>query len=197
MLSKNEIIDKAYEFGFDDVGMTTADPFPSQKEALLERQDSYAHLMYNNHLIVATDPRKVMPEAKSIVVLVDLYLKESFNPYMETHFGRLYIDEDRIFQEERVKSGREFVAFLRENGIKAKNSGELPHRATAARAGVGNVGKNCLMYSNKPGHENSWMIISTILLDRNTNRIHPLLKTNMNAPTGAGAPVLWPAPPGP
>ncbi len=38
MLTKNEIIEKAYELGFGDVGFTGAEPFESQKEILLQRQ---------------------------------------------------------------------------------------------------------------------------------------------------------------
>ena len=34
MLTKNEIIEKAYELGFGDVGFTGAEPFESQKEIL-------------------------------------------------------------------------------------------------------------------------------------------------------------------
>ncbi len=162
MLSKSEIIEKALEFGFDDAGFTNTEPFSSHKEVLLERKESYGHM----GLVNGTDPKNILPEAKSILVLVNMYLKGSFHPHMEAHFGRLYIDEDRILQQEMVKRGIEFVQFLRESGIKAKNSGALPHRPAAARAGVGNVGKNCLMYTNKPGHENSWMIINTILVDQ-------------------------------
>ncbi len=35
MISKNEIIEKAYECGFGDIGFTSAEPFDSQKELLI------------------------------------------------------------------------------------------------------------------------------------------------------------------
>ena len=166
MLSKTEIIEKADELGFDEIGFTTAEPFESQKEVLLDRKGEYAHLMVNFDLIGGTNPKNIMPEAKSIIVLIDMYFKESFNPLMEAHFGRLYIDEDRIIKKELVRRTKDFVNFLRENGIKAKASKDLPHRACAGRAGIGNVGKNCLMYSSKAGYENSWLIPATILVDQ-------------------------------
>jgi len=167
MLSKFEVIEKAYALGFDEIGFTTAEPFESQKEVLLERQEGYAHFNRDDRdLIKGTDPQKILPEARSIIVLVDWYLKESFHPFMEAHFGRFYIDEDRIIRNKMVRRTMDFVAFLRENGINAKASGELPHRACAGRAGIGNVGKNCLMYSRKAGYENSYLIPSTILVDQ-------------------------------
>jgi len=43
MLSKVEITRKAYELGFDEIGFTTAEPFESQHDVLLERQEAYAH----------------------------------------------------------------------------------------------------------------------------------------------------------
>lgn len=107
-----------------------------------------------------------MLSKSEIIVLAAMYFKEFFNPLMETHFGRLYIDEDRIFKKEMVRWIKDFVGLLRENGIQAKASYALPHRACAGRAGIGSVGKNCLMYSRKPGCENSWIIPTTILVDR-------------------------------
>ncbi len=166
MLTKTEIIEKAHDLGFDEIGFTTAEPFESQEKVLQERKTEYAHLIAGFDLIGSTNPKSIMPEAKSIVVLINMYLKESFHPKMETHFGRLYIDEDRIFQKEAVGRIKDFVNFLRENGLKAKASGSLPHRACAGRAGIGNVGKNCLLYSGKPGSENSWLIPATIVVDR-------------------------------
>ena len=167
MLSKNEVIDKAWELGFDEIGFTTAEPFPSQKEVLLERQEAYARYDRENFsLIKGTDPKNILPGAKSIIVLVHWFLKESFHPYMESHFGKFYIDEDRIFRKEMIGRVEDFVEFLRGNGIDANASRELPHRACSGRAGIGNVGKNCIMYSRKAGYENSWIISSVILVDQ-------------------------------
>lgn len=166
MLSKTDIVKKARTLGFDDIGFTTAEPFSSQEKVLQERQAEYAHLNATINLVEGTDPKKVMPEAKSIIVLIDMYLKESFHPRMETHFGRLYIDEDRILQKESIRRLQAFVKFLKEDGIKTRVAGNLPHRASACRAGIGNVGKNCLMYSTTPGSENSWLSPMTVLVDR-------------------------------
>ncbi len=166
MLSKAEIIEKAYALQFDEIGFTTAEPFEAQKQVLLERKEEYAALTTRLDLVGGTDPKSIMPEAESIIVLTAMYYKESFDPVMEAHFGRLYIDEDRVLKQELVRRTKDFVRFLEEDGMKAKASYALPHRACAGRAGIGSVGKNCLMYSAKPGYENSWLIPATILVDR-------------------------------
>jgi epoxyqueuosine reductase len=167
MLSKKEVIEKAHSLGFDEIGFTTAAPFESQEKVLYEREAGYAHFKQSGlDLVKGTDPQKQLPGGKSIIVLVHWYLKESFHPFMETHFGRLYIDEDRIFRKEMMGRTGDFVAYLQENGINAMESYELPHRACAGRAGIGNVGKNCLMYTRNAGSENSYLIPATILVDQ-------------------------------
>jgi epoxyqueuosine reductase len=167
MLNKIEVIEKSWELGFDEIGFTTAGPFQSQKEVLLERQEAYNHFERKNFsLIKGADPPNILPEAKSIIVLVHWFLKESFHPFMEAHFGKFYIDEDRIFKKEMIGQVVRFVEYLCKNGINAMASRELPHRACAGRAGIGNVGKNCIMYSRKESYENSWIILSAILVDK-------------------------------
>jgi len=42
MITKSDIIKAAYEHGFEDVGFTTADPFPDHKQLLLDRTEEYA-----------------------------------------------------------------------------------------------------------------------------------------------------------
>jgi epoxyqueuosine reductase len=123
-----------------------------------------------------------MPEAKSIIVLVHWFLKESFDPYMETHFGKFYIDEDRIFKEEMMGRVFDFVEYLKKNGIDALYSRELPYRASAARAGVGHIGKNCIMYSKSDGYENSWIILSAIMIDQEIEPDEPRAEKDFGCP---------------
>jgi epoxyqueuosine reductase len=41
MLNRNDIIEKAIELGFEDVGFTTAAPFGTQLEYLRNHQEEY------------------------------------------------------------------------------------------------------------------------------------------------------------
>ena len=72
MILINEVIEKAYECGFGDIGFTTAEPFDSQKALLLGRQNEYAWVfMLGLDLIAGTGPKQIFPEARSIIVLMD------------------------------------------------------------------------------------------------------------------------------
>ncbi len=162
-----DVIAKARELEFDEIGFTTAELFQSQSEILDERKEAYNHYFREDFsLIKGADPRNIMPAAKSIIVLVHWFLKESFPPFMEAHFGKYYIDEDRIFKKQMIGRVADFVNYLQSSGIHAIASREVPHRACAGRAGIGNVGKNCVLFSRKADYENSWVIISAILVDR-------------------------------
>jgi len=44
--------------------------------------------------IERTNPKNIMPDAKTIIVLMEAYFRESFPSYMESHFGRCYLDEE-------------------------------------------------------------------------------------------------------
>jgi epoxyqueuosine reductase len=97
MLIKEEIIEKARECGFEDAGLTTAEPFDSQRALLEEMREEYGWAIQSGlDLIAGTDPKNVLPGAKSIIVLVDAYFREAFPPSLERHFGRCYIDDDRM-----------------------------------------------------------------------------------------------------
>ena len=51
----------------------------------------------------------------------------------------------------------------------------LPHRAAAARAGLGTLGKNCLFYAGKSVCRSSWVIPVTIVTDREFEPDRPSL----------------------
>ena len=58
MLSRDEIIEKAHELDFADIGFTTAEPFESQKQILKEREAEYAWTMATGlDLMAGTDPK--------------------------------------------------------------------------------------------------------------------------------------------
>lgn len=167
MLTKMDITAKSRELGFDEIGFTTAEPFSSHREVLDKRRESYNHYIRKDFsLIKGTDPQDILPGAKSIIVLVHWFMKESFHPSMEAHFGKYYIDEDRIFRKQMMGRVDGFVAYLQEKGIHAVASHEVPHRACAGRAGIGDVGQNCILYSRKDGLESSRVILSIILTDQ-------------------------------
>ena len=51
-MQKSEVIKKAKELGFEDIGFTTMEPFESQKEILNSRKEEYAWLIFGGVDIV-------------------------------------------------------------------------------------------------------------------------------------------------
>ena len=166
MITRDEIRDRAMALGFIDAGFTTAEPFDRQRELLLARQEEYGWAQKAGlDLPGGTDPRSVLPGARTIVVLVHSYFLESFPRSLETHFGRCYLEDDRVTRDGLSLRVKEFRSFLRNHGIDSKVPFNLPHRAAAARAGLGTLGKNCLFYSRKL-KGSSWVLPIAVVVDR-------------------------------
>jgi epoxyqueuosine reductase len=167
MITKEEIIQKAHECGFGDIGFTTAEPFDIQKNILQERYEAYEWaIKMGLDLMTGTDPKKILPQAKTIIVLMEVYFHQAYPKSLEPHFGRCYLDDDRITKDRLAKRVKAFRSFLSEKGIESKVPFYLPHRIAAARAGLGTFGKNCLFYSNKVAGQGSWVLPITVVVDR-------------------------------
>jgi epoxyqueuosine reductase len=75
MITKQDMIELAGKYGFEDIGFTTAEPFSSHKAFLETRQKEYGWAeTIGLALMDGTDPKTIMPEAKTIVVLMEVYL---------------------------------------------------------------------------------------------------------------------------
>ena len=61
MLSRDNIIEKAHELDFADIGFATAEPFEFQKKILKEREAEYAWTKATGRdLTAGTDPKNVL-----------------------------------------------------------------------------------------------------------------------------------------
>jgi len=167
MLTRQHVVEKALSLGFGDAGFTTAEPFGEQLEYLRKHRDEYGWTeKVGLGLMAGTDPKAVMPSAKSIIVLLEVYFRESYPPALECHFGRCYLDDDRVTKDGLALRIKAFRGFLRENGIDSKVPFNLPHRASALRAGMGTLGKNALFYSGRAARQSSWVLPLTVAVDR-------------------------------
>lgn len=177
MIGRQEIIEKAYECGFEDVGFTTAEPFASQRALLDQRREEYGWAIRSGmDLFAGTEPQTILPGAKSIIVLIDAYFREAFPPSLERHFGRCYLDDDRMTGNRLGKRVKALRAYLRDKGIDSKVPFHLPHRLAAARAGLGTFGKNCLFYSRKVAAGGSWVTPIALVVDRSFAPDEPTLE---------------------
>jgi epoxyqueuosine reductase len=136
--------------GFADIGFTDAEPFASQEEYLLAHQEEYGWTEAAGFsLLAGTDPKNILPNAKSIIVLLESYFEEAFPLARERHFGRWYLDDDRVTKDGLVLKVKAFRQFLRAKGVDSKVPPHMSHRLSAARAGLGTFGNNCVFYAQR------------------------------------------------
>lgn len=166
MLTKQAIIDEASRLQFADIGFTDAAPFTSQKDYLLAHQEEYGWAeQLGLSLLAGTDPKTVLPGAKSIIVLLSSYFEESFPQQIERHFGRCYLDDDRVTKDGLALKIKAFRQFLKTSAIASKVPFNLPHRLAAARAGLGTFGKNSLFYAARAARGSSFVFPIAIVVD--------------------------------
>jgi epoxyqueuosine reductase len=166
MITKQDVIDKAREIGFADVGICDASPFADHQKILDERRDQYDWIYkLGLDLSTGTDPSVILPGAKSIIVVLGHYYDRGFPPGMENHFGRCYLDDDRLTKDGLSRKVKAFRSFLRDAGIQTKIPFNLPHRVAAARAGLGTFGKNCLFYADRAVAGGSWTLPIAVVVD--------------------------------
>ena len=179
MLNKEAIVEKATSLGFEDVGFTTAHPFNEQRRFLEQHQTEYGWAERAGlNLLQGTDPRTVLPGAQTIIVLLEVYFKKAFPRSMEAHFGRCYLDDDRVTKGGLSRRIKAFRGFLRDHGIDSRVPANLPHRMAAARAGMGTFGKNCLFYSNRVARRSSWNLPVAVVIDREFPPGDPTFETD-------------------
>lgn len=167
MLSKQEIIQEAKRLQFADIGFTSAEPFMSQKEYLLKHQKEYGWAeTIGLGLLAGTDPQNIIPGAKSIIVVLESYFEKSFPQSMERHFGRCYLDDDRVTKDGLALKIKTFRKFLQAHGIDSKMPFNLPHRLSAARAGLGTFGNNGVFYARRVAAGSSFVFPVALVVDR-------------------------------
>ena len=150
---KQEIIEYSKSIGIDKIGFTTADPFVELKERLrVQQQLNYQSGFEEKDIEKRTDPKRLMPEARSIIAIALAYpsrLKNKPKNEKENRRG-LFASvswgmDYHLVLRERLKK---LEAFIKERVPSAVmksmvDTGELSDRAVAERAGLGFVGKNC------------------------------------------------------
>ncbi|MBI5064081.1 MAG: epoxyqueuosine reductase [Desulfatitalea sp.] len=167
MLTKEDLIENAHANGFADIGFTSAEPFESHRQFLEAHQAEYGWVeTMGLALVRGTDPKSIMPQAQTIIVLMESYYRQAFPKFLEGHFGRCYLDDDRISKDGLALRVKALRGYLSDHGIQSKVPLNLPHRMAAARAGLGTFGKNCLFYSRKAARQGSWVLPITLLVDR-------------------------------
>ena len=155
---------QALALGFDLVAVGPADP-PEHGEALARWvADGHAGTMayLGRRLPERLDPRRVLPEARSVVCVALNYFQgpaadESWAPVARYAWGRDYHD----VMTPRMEALARFIGEAAgERGRCYVDTGPVLERDLAARAGLGWVGKNSMLLHPGLG---SWFFIGVLL----------------------------------
>jgi epoxyqueuosine reductase len=169
---KEKIKTKSRELGFILAGVTTPDPPPhiSTFEHWLAqgRHGTMGYLAEDGARARRADPRAVLPECKSILVLATPYAPSSRGEGLGVRGQIASYAWGEDYHEVLPARMKELVQFIEEQvGGPVGNrgytdTGPILERDLAQRAGIGWIGKNtCLIH---PQH-GSYFLLSEILLD--------------------------------
>ncbi len=165
------IKEKARQLGFTLVGVTTPDP-PAHLDVYRHwiergRHGEMGYLGTDRALQRRSNPRSILPECESILVLAIPYASPACGPSQES-FGRIaayaWGDDYHEVLKERLTAIVEFIE--QELGRPVPNrwytdSGPLLERELAQRAGLGWIGKNTMLINPQQG---SYFLLAEILL---------------------------------
>ncbi|HLY67375.1 MAG TPA: tRNA epoxyqueuosine(34) reductase QueG [Chloroflexota bacterium] len=163
-LRSRRVKDLALEAGFDLVGIALPDVFERERAALAQRIDAglFSGLPWftRDRAEVASDPRALLPEARSVIALALSYdtgdgpagviARYAWGQdYHEVIRGHLKSLQRRLAEEFGEFEFRNFV-----------DTGRLVDRAAAARAGLGWYGKNTNLLNTTLG---SWLFLAELV----------------------------------
>lgn len=181
---KSHITDYAIQCGFDLVRITGADEFAEDREAALARiqagQMDGLPWFTESRVERGSDPRKLLPGARSIICLGLSYLAPK-DPGSQPGKGKVaryaLVKDYHRTMKRRMKS---FVRGLEESlatPVAARwhvDDGPMLDRAAAARAGLGWFGKSTNILTQSHG---SWVLLGQVVTDLELEPDPPLKKT--------------------
>jgi epoxyqueuosine reductase len=166
---KGKIKTKAYKLGFFLAGVTTPEPPPHYstfENWLAQNQHGTMNYLADKHSRTRrADPKQILPECKSILVLATPYSPPT-QEQSEVKIAAYAQGAD--YHDVLPDRMKELVQFIEEQvGGPVKNrwytdTGPILERDLAQRAGIGWIGKNTLLINPKHG---SYFLLSEILLD--------------------------------
>lgn len=159
---------KAYDLGFCAMGISKAE-FLDEEARTLDgwlRDGLHGPMTYmKNHFDLRTDPRKLVPDAKSVITLCCNYFSPESQPegadkISRYAYGRDYHDVIR----EKLHCLFEFIRTIAPDrcGRVFVDSAPVMEKAWAARSGLGWIGKNTNLISREHG---SFLFLGEVILN--------------------------------
>lgn len=169
---KAAVKDLAVACGYVACGITGPEPFIADQRAVEQRMRQFPDIaeVYSPFLS-RRDPRRTAPWCRSVLVCLRWYGKYDLPEALTGHIGRHYLGDCRISECPDYSMAKKMTTGLRALGIRCKKGG-VPDRWAALRAGVGQMGNNCFIYSKDYG---SWVNIQTWRLDAELEPDEPRL----------------------
>lgn len=157
----NRIKQKALDVGYVACGITDASPFTEYLDALdhrIRRYPESAHLY--QQLRDNGYPKKQAAWAQSVIVCLSRYGKYRLPEGLDRIIGKYYLVDGRLPYATQYHAFDTFQAFLKDLGLSVM-APRLAVRWAAARAGLGQFGKNNFLYTTY----GSWIMIKVWLVN--------------------------------
>lgn len=173
-LSLMELQELASGLGFDAVGVTTAAPFPELVGRLRAYQERGRTGFEHEHIPSRINPKAWLPEARSIISVAMAYLTSAGRQTARRHpVGQLagsvsvyaYGQDYHTVMAKRLRTLQIRIEQRLGRTIQARiaiDTSPLVDRRVAERAGIGWLGKNCMLYTPKHG---SFVFLGALLVD--------------------------------
>jgi len=165
MSLSEDIKDYGLGLGYSRVGITTADGFPEYRKELEARSDQYSFYTESGiKPLEWTEPRNVMPSAKSLVVAIYDCSNVAYPEKFIGKVGRHYLARSYIAPRHMINGARRQLLrdFLEKSGLEVKVARGIPERLASARAGIAGYGRNTFVFAGDIG---SFMLAITFLVD--------------------------------
>ena len=140
----DEVRAAAQTFGFEEIAVAGTAPVP-MPEGVIHPQA----------MGLIADPHEILPEARSVLLLVMPYRPFRPNP-PDAEIDAYYLTSNRAHENARL-----FAGWLCEHGVKAVMTSELRVKPLSARAGLGRQGRNTLIAAGQYGTRVSLQTIVT------------------------------------
>ena len=170
-LQSDEVKSLAYASGFDLCGITSPEVIPEAVESLRQWLNDGNHgemSWMTSQSERRTDPRAILPSAKSIIMLGLNYFQPNTEKRSSSEGRVSRYARGRDYHKVIAKRQKAFVSAMKErldsNSVESFVSyvdhGPLLERAYAAKAGLGYIGKNAMLINKSFG---SWIFLSAII----------------------------------
>lgn len=169
---KEKLQRKAKEIGIDKIGFTSSDPFDQLRERLRAQQEkNYQSGFEEKDIEKRVDPKKSMPEVKTIIAIAISYPSRLRNAPASKPgayrgiFARASWGEDyhHVLRRKLAALGEYLQEIVPGALVQSMvDTGALSDRAVAERAGIGWSGKNTSLITEEFG---SWVYLGEMLTD--------------------------------